>query len=39
MTSAEDLVQEAGNYATLTYGIGFERHRLGWLEWMVAQLQ
>jgi len=26
-------------YATLTYGIGFERHRLGWLEWMVAQLQ
>jgi DNA-binding PadR family transcriptional regulator len=30
---------EFGNYATLTYGIGFERHRLGWLEWIVAQLQ
>lgn len=30
---------EFGNYATLTYGIGFERHRIGWLEWIIAQYQ
>jgi hypothetical protein len=30
---------EFGNYATLTYGIGHARHRIAWLEWMIAQHQ
>jgi DNA-binding PadR family transcriptional regulator len=28
-----------GSYATLTYGIGRERHRIAWLEWMIARHQ
>jgi hypothetical protein len=30
---------EFGSYATLTYGIGRERHRIDWLEWMIAHLE
>jgi|SRR5215469_2871106 len=30
---------EFGNYATLKCGIGFERERIGWLEWMRQQLE
>jgi DNA-binding PadR family transcriptional regulator len=29
---------EVGSYATLNYGIGYERHRIAWLEWMSQQL-
>ena len=28
-----------GSYATLTYGIGREKLRIGWLEWMIARHQ
>jgi len=30
---------EFGSYATLTYGIGRERYRIDWLEWMITRLQ
>jgi DNA-binding PadR family transcriptional regulator len=28
-----------GSYATLRCGISYERHRIGWCEWMIEQLQ
>ena len=28
-----------GSYATLVYGIGREKLRIGWLEWMISQYQ
>jgi len=27
-----------GNYATLQYGIGLERHNIAWFEWVLGQL-
>ena len=30
---------EFGSYATLRCGISYERHRIGWCEWMIEQLQ
>jgi hypothetical protein len=31
--------REFGPYATLRCGISDERHRIGWCEWMIQQLQ
>jgi DNA-binding PadR family transcriptional regulator len=31
--------REFGSYATLRCGISYERHRIGWCQWMIQQLQ
>lgn len=30
--------RDFGSYATLSYGIGYERHRIAWLRWISRQL-